>query len=429
MFDPDPQLDSLLQRLLHPKLKQIDPSLGRTERILAHLGNPQHQLPPVVHVAGTNGKGSLIAFLRAMLTAAGYRVHSYTSPHLVSFCERIRLQEVPISKAQLLPLIEQILALQEDYPTTFFEATTVLALLAFQQSPADVILLETGMGGRLDATNIFPQPLVTVITPIGMDHQEFLGNRLAQIAAEKAGIIKQNRPVVTGPQLPQAQQVLKAKAQAMDAPLYACGQEWNFKLEQNGWSYNGQACHRNLPVPGLLGEHQFANAATALAVLEQMAGFSVPREAIEQGLRAVEWPARLQPLTSNYWRDQLPQGFELYLDGGHNPMAAERIADWLSKQSDKRPVYMICAMLEDKDIRGFFHAFKGFNIRLYTIPLAAEKKACDPGMLAKIAVEHGLQAQMEESLQDALKSIAQQPAGILLITGSLYLAGHVLTQS
>lgn len=411
MFDSDPALDTLLRQLVHPDLKVIDPSLERMERLMAALGNPHLSLPPVVHVAGTNGKGSVIAYLRSILKAAGYRVHSYISPHLVRFNERILLDDAEISIEMLMPVLQQILALQKETPTTFFEATTAAAFLAFSQHPADIILLETGMGGRLDATNIISHPAVVAITPIGMDHAEFLGNSLAQIAAEKAGIIKANCPVVMGVQMPEAATVIAVKASEMNAPLVRVEvpQEWPYAL------------------PALMGEHQFANAATALTVLEQLGDFKVTREHINTGLQTASWPARLQPLESGYWRSQLPEGWKLYLDGGHNPHAAAAIMPWAKAQN--LPVYLVLGMLENKDLAGYLQPWQKVAQAVYAVAIPQEEKCYSPQKITETARGIGLRSHEAESVEVALSLVKKQPSGLVLLCGSLYLAGHVLAKN
>lgn len=409
MFDPNPQLDLLLRKLLHPQLKVIDPSLDRIIRLMEALGNPHLSLPPVVHVAGTNGKGSVIAYLRATLKAAGYHVHSYISPHLVRFNERILLDDAEIETTTLTPILEKVLALQNDYPTTFFEATTAAAFLAFSQQPADIILLETGMGGRLDATNIIPNPAVVAITPIGIDHAEFLGDSLAQIAGEKAGIIKAKRPVVVAKQAPDAMGVIEQKAAQLNAPIiYA---DTNLAV--------------GLPAPSLLGEHQQANAAMAMAVIGQLQqqAFNIAPPHCVQGLQTAFWPARLQPLESGYWRDQLPVGWKLYLDGGHNPHAAAAIVPWAKAQN--LPIYLVIGMLENKDLEGYLQHWQGVATQLYAISIPNEK-SYSPQKMAEVAGRFELQSSAAESVEAALSLVKTHPVGLVLICGSLYLAGHIL---
>lgn len=431
MFDPDPKLDRALRKLLHPQLKTIDPSLDRILRLLDHLGNPQNHLPPVIHIAGTNGKGSTLAFLRSILTAAGYRVHSYTSPHLVRFNERIRLGEQDISTEMLTPILEQILSLQDEFPTTFFEATTVAAFLAFREVEADFILLETGMGGRLDATNVIAQPAATVITPIGVDHAFYLGDSLAQIAGEKAGIIKPEVTAIVSHQPPEVMDVISHKAAACKAPIHLGGEHWSYrKNDEIHWGFEGRKHYDHLPFPSLLGDYQLSNAATALATLESISGLALSEKQIHKGLTGAHWPARLQPLTSGYWRDLLPkEGFSLYLDGGHNPMAAQHQAQWLQSSANGKPVYLVLGMLKDKDAAGFLAPFHSLSPELFTVTPDAEAPVHSAEALAELGKKAEFCAQEVASLEKALNLIANRPPGVVLMTGSLYIAAMVLAKN
>jgi dihydrofolate synthase/folylpolyglutamate synthase len=324
-----PRIEAVLSRLggLHPKrIDAVDGNtlaLDRIERLLAALGNPQDALPPVIHVAGTNGKGSTVATLRACLEAAGFRVHVFTSPHLVRFNERIRIAGTLIDDATLADLLEECERANLGAPITFFEVTTTAAFLAFARTPADFTLLEVGLGGRHDTTNVVRRPLVTAITPVSLDHQAFLGDTIAQIAGEKAGILKPSVPAVIGPQLAEAERVIEARAAALGAPLYRWQREWRAEERAGGMRYEGGRWHLDLPLPSLPGAHQLANAGTAIACLEQLAGGSLSATAIADGLRHIDWPARLQRLQRGPLVEILPRGWELWLDGGHNPAAGE----------------------------------------------------------------------------------------------------------
>lgn len=428
MFDPSPVLDNLLRKLLHPQLRVIDPSLERIVNLLEVLGDPHSSLPPVVHIAGTNGKGSLLALLRSILKTAGYRVHAYTSPHLVHFNERILVNHQPIENERLMPLLEHVLSLQEKYPATFFEATTAAALMAFAEEPADFILLETGMGGRLDATNVIPSPAVTAITPIGRDHAEFLGETISAIAGEKAGIIKRGSPCIIGPQIPEAREVLQRKAQEVSALPYIHQEDWyftNYKDDGN-WEYHGGRYSGIYPRPALQGEHQIANAATALAVLEQLGDrVSLTQEQIGQGLQSVFWPARLQPLTEGYWRNQLTAPtWRLYLDGGHNPHAAAVIAEWLKTQPS--PVYVIMGMLNNKEIQAYLSILQHRITHLYAVAIPQESGCYTAQEITTAATSLGIHATACESPEVAMAKVNQQQSGTVLIAGSLYFAGYVL---
>src|SRR3989440_8251721 len=314
------QSDRVLARLtqLHPK--KIDLSLARIERLLTALGNPQDELPPVVHVAGTNGKGSTVATLRACLEAGGYRVHAYTSPHLVRFHERIRLASRLIEEDLLLELLEECERANRGEPITFFEITTAAAFLAFARTPADVVLLEVGLGGRLDATNVVRRPAVTAITPVSLDHQAFLGDTVAAIAGEKAGILKPGVTAAIAPQPREAAAVIEARAAAVSAPLYRAQHEWRCDVLGEGMRYEGERWRLDLPLPSLIGAHQVVNSGTAVACLERLSGFDIPTEAIPRGLRHIDWPARLQLLQHGPLVDAVPPDWELWLRCGSNPL-------------------------------------------------------------------------------------------------------------
>lgn len=427
MFDPDPQLDSLLQKLLHPELRVIDPSLDRIEKLLLALGNPQLALPPVIHVAGTNGKGSLIAILRSILKAAGYRVHAYTSPHLVHFNERIVLNHQPIETDVLTPFLERVLMLQDLYPATFFEATTAAAFLAFSQNPADIVLLETGMGGRLDSTNVIPRPAVTAITPIGMDHSEFLGDTLRQIALEKAGIMKHQRPCVIGPQVAEIAITLKECAAKNYATAFSHGDDWNYSMNTTTWYYQGAQYSGEYPFPSLQGGHQIANAATAIAVLEQLEDFTFTHQQIAEGLENTSWPARLETLATGYWHSFLPVGeWTITLDGGHNPHAAHVIANWLYGQP--APRHLVLGILKNKDLRGYLDPLRGLVSHIYATDIPYGYGCYTAEEIRAIAKEMGFFASAYATPEEAMQQIALRNEGTILIAGSLYLAGYILSK-
>lgn len=410
---------------LHPKL--IDLSLDRVHRLLSALGDPHRRLPPVIHVSGTNGKGSVLAFLRAMLTAAGYRAHVYTSPHLVRFNERIVVAGEVIDDAQLLARLDEAERANRDDPITFFEITTAAAMLAFAGSEADVLLLETGLGGRLDATNVIDAPALTVLTPISLDHQQYLGDTLALIAAEKAGILKSGIPAVVGPQAADALSLIDDRAALLGVPVVAHGREWSVAEAGAGFRYDGRDWHLTLPKPGLIGGHQIANAATAIACLEQLPGFTVPAAAIREGVSNATWPARMQRLTAGPLVAALPRGASLWLDGGHNEAAAEVVATTCA--ADGGPLDLIVGMIDSKDPEAFLGPFASLarNVRTVTIP---DQQAAIPAeTLAQAATRCGLAATPAHSVADALATLlaaaGDAPARVL-ICGSLYLAGHVL---
>ena len=384
--------DRVLERLgrLHPKL--IDLSLGRIERLLAALGNPQEKLPPVIHVAGTNGKGSTIATLRACLEAGGYRVHAYISPHLVRFHERIRLAGQMIEEEALIALLEECERANGGTSITYFEITTAAALLAFARTPADVVLLETGLGGRLDATNVVRCPAVTAITPISLDHQAFLGDTIAQIAGEKAGILKPGAPAVVASQPEAAQVVIEARA-----------------IE--------------------LGAHQIVNAGEAIACLEQLRDLPLSVEAVAHGLRQIEWPARLQRLTQGPLVERMPAGWELWLDGGHNPGAGTVLSEFVAGWRD-RPLYLVVGMLNTKDSAGFLGPLAPHAKALAAVTIPGEQNPLPAEAIATAASTVGIRAMTAPSVAAALaRFMAESTGGRVLICGSLHLAGIVLAEN
>lgn len=425
----EPRLEAALERLrlLHPKV--IDLSLGRVERLLERLGSPERRLPPVVHVAGTNGKGSTVAFLRAMLEAAGHRVHVYTSPHLVRFNERIRIAGSLIGDEALAVLLEEVERANGDDPITFFEITTAAAFLAFAAEPADVTLLEVGLGGRLDATNVIADPAVCAISRISMDHMQFLGGTLPEIAWEKAGIIKAGRPTVAGAQGdPAAAPVFAARAAELGAPLYLHGRDWSVSATADGFRFADGARTLDLPRPGLPGAHQILNAGLAVACLPHMP-VPVPDAAVAAGLRGVEWPARLQRLARGPLTDALPPGWDLWLDGGHNDSAGEVLAAQAAAwTADGTPLDLIFGMLGSKVPLDFLAPLAPFVRRLRAVAIPGEEKTVPADEAAAIARQAGIaEAKPAANVAAALADLtARGPAGRVLICGSLYLAGTVL---
>jgi dihydrofolate synthase / folylpolyglutamate synthase len=418
-----------LQRLmaLHPK--KIDLSLGRIERLLAAVGNPQDKLPPVVHIAGTNGKGSTLATLRACLEAGGYRVHAYTSPHLVRFHERIRLAGELIDEDALLAMLEECEEANRGAPITFFEITTAAAFLAFARMPADAVLLETGLGGRLDATNVLPRPAATAITPISLDHQAFLGDTIAAIAGEKAGILKPGVPAIIGPQPDEAEAVIEARAAAMGAPLFRCRREWHCEPRGDGMCYIGTRWRLDLPLPSLPGMHQIANAGAAIACLEQMPQFALTPPALADGLRHIDWPARLQRLAQGPLTEMLPRDWELWLDGGHNPAAGEVIAD-VAKRWHDRPLDLVVGMLNTKDASGFLAPLAPHARTLYAVTIPGEENPHPASRIVASARSVGITARESASVDAAIRDLVQQPGPArILICGSLHFAGIVLADN
>ncbi len=416
--------DPILERLktLHPKA--IDMSLDRLIRLMAALGNPQDALAPVVHVAGTNGKGSTIAYVRAMLEAAGKRVHVYTSPHLVRFNERIRLAGALIGEDALAAILEEIERVNAGAPITFFEVTTAAAFLAFARQPADYVLLETGMGGRLDATNLVRQPAVIAQTPISFDHMQYLGDTLALIAGEKAGIMKPGVPTAIGVQPPEAVAVFDARGAALGVPLFRHGREWRFTKRADGLRYSGRT-EMDLPAPALPGPHQFDNAGLAIACAELL---GIDPTAIAAGLRGAQWPARLQRLTKGPLPALLPAGTVLHLDGGHNEAAGEALAGWIAG----RPIDLVFGMLSTKEPASFLRHVAPFVRRLRAIPIVGEPLSRPASEIAAAAREVGIADVVECADERAAVASLSADASTdvpVLVCGSLYLCGRVLAEN
>lgn len=424
-------VDAILARLLALHPKKIDLSLERMWRILERLDHPERRLPPVVHVGGTNGKGSTVAFMRAILEAAGKRVHVYTSPHLVRMTERFRLAGTLVADEELAATFEECERVNDGEAITVFEITTAAGLLLFSRHAADVLLMEVGLGGRLDATNVVERPLATVVAPIALDHREFLGDTIALIAREKAGIFKPDVPAVIAPQPHEAMRVLEREAQRVRAPLLIAGEQWSVGEERNRLVYQDDAGLLDLPAPRLSGRHQFDNAGLAIATLRAIATLDLPLSAYEKGLGAAEWPARLQRLAAGPLTRLAPEGSEIWLDGGHNPHAGRAVAAALADVEDRvpRPLVVVCGMLANKDVDGFLQHFAGMARRLVAVPIGGQEKAFAPEAIAEAARRAGIQADARASLEEALTRIAQlgiAPPPRILIAGSLYLAGEVL---
>lgn len=422
--------DAILQRLLMLHPKKIDLVLDRVMRLLADLGHPEQKLPPIIHVAGTNGKGSTCAFARAMLEAAGKRVSVYSSPHLVRFHERIRLPDGLIGEDALADLLAECEAANQGQPITFFEITTAAAFLAFSRAKADALILEVGLGGRFDATNVIT-PAASVITPVGLDHAEFLGTTITAIAGEKAGIIKPGVPVIVAPQTDEALEVILAEADRKRAPAFVYGQDFTVMAEHGRMVYQDTEGLLDLPPPRLYGHHQFENAASAIAALRCLDWAA--EDAIAKGLQKVEWPARLQRLTRGSLVSHAPAGAEIWLDGGHNPHGAAAVARAMADFADRspKPLYLISGMLNTKDSTGYFAAFQGLACHVETVAIAGDSATRDAATLCGEARAAGLDAAAADSLEAAMTrtaALVQQdgsPARIL-ICGSLHLAGVVL---
>ncbi|OUS19894.1 bifunctional folylpolyglutamate synthase/dihydrofolate synthase [Rhodobacterales bacterium 59_46_T64] len=423
--------DAILERMmtLHPKV--MDLALDRMWRLLAALGHPERDLPPVIHIAGTNGKGSTQAMIRAGLEAAGLRVHAYTSPHLARFHERIRLAGDLISESELTALLDECDAANGGAAITFFEITTCAALLAFARSSADFTLLEVGLGGRVDSTNVVDAPALTVITPISIDHEQYLGTTLAQIAGEKAGIIKRGVPCVVGPQPDEAMEVIEASAARLGAPLIAHGQHWHSWEERGRLVYQDERGLLDLPLPALPGAHQIQNAGAALAALRHLApqNAQTPFETIaESAMRDVYWPARMQRLRSGPLMDAAPKA-EIWLDGGHNPAAGQAIAAHLASLPP-RETHVICGMLNSKDVLGYMSPLAPHVASLTAVPIPDAPATLSAEETAAIATRACIAAQVATDSRSAVESVAQiRPDARILICGSLYLAGAVLREN
>ncbi|MGH6888021.1 MAG: bifunctional folylpolyglutamate synthase/dihydrofolate synthase [Rhizomicrobium sp.] len=428
--------DAVLERLLALHPKRIDLVLDRIRRLLAALDHPERKLPPVLHVAGTNGKGSVCAFSRAMLEAQGLRVHVYTSPHLVRFHERIRIGGKIVGEEELVATLEECERVNAGAPITFFEITTAAAFLAFSRHRADALVLEVGLGGKYDATNVIETPRAVAIAPVGLDHQEFLGSSLADIAAEKAGIVKPGVPAVVGLQEDVPRDVIARRAEALNAPLLLYGRDFFAHQEHGRMIYQDERGLLDLPLPRLSGRHQIDNAALAIALLRE-AGWGT-ESAIEKGLRSVEWPARLQRLSRGPLIDLAPSGAEIWLDGGHNPHGAAAIARAMAdfEERAEKPLYLICGMLKTKDAAGFFSTFQGLARHVATVCIPGETASRGAGELYDAARASGLDASPCDGLDDAMMQVSawsrarpfEGPPRIL-ICGSLYLAGRVLAEN
>ncbi|WP_093966834.1 bifunctional folylpolyglutamate synthase/dihydrofolate synthase [Actibacterium lipolyticum] len=408
---------------LHPKI--IDLTLDRVWRLLAALDHPERALPPVVHIAGTNGKGSTQAMIRAGLEGAGKRVHAYTSPHLVRFHERIRLAGELIEEDALSEILDECVRANNGEGITYFEITTVAALLAFARTPADFTLLEVGLGGRLDATNVIDTPALTIITPVSIDHQQYLGDTLEEIAGEKAGILKRGVPCVVGRQQETALDVIEARAARLGVPLLAHGQHWQVWEERGRLVYQDETGLLDLPLPNLIGAHQVDNAGMAIAALRAL---GMDEEACEAAVTNATWPARMQRLTKGPLVKAADRA-ELWLDGGHNPAAGDALIEALSRLPD-RPLHLICGMLNTKDVTGYLRplAAQAQSLHAVSIPGSAATLSADETADAGTSV--GIPSSIAASLGDAVQDITKAaPNARILICGSLYLAGEVLREN
>ena len=426
--------DAILARLLTLHPKRIDLSLDRMWRILDALGHPERRVPPVIHVAGTNGKGSVVAFTRAMLEAAGRSVHVYTSPHLVRFNERFRIGALGggklVTDAALADALAECERANGGAPITVFEMETAAAFLLFSRHPADVLVLEVGLGGRLDATNVIDKPLASVITPVSMDHLEFLGDSIEKITAEKAAILKPGVPGAIGPQSDAVLAVIEQHAKKVRAPLRVAGEHWSVHEERGRLVYQDDDGLLDLPAPKLQGRHQFDNAGTAIAAL-RAAGLKLSLAAFETGVGKADWPARLQFLSHGNLKALAPPDSELWLDGGHNADGARAVAVALGDLEERvpRPLVLVVGMLATKDCEGFLRNFAGLARRVIAVPMPRQEKSLSGEAVVDVARRAGIPAESRADLESALTTVGRlelAPAPRILITGSLYLAGEVL---
>lgn len=429
----EPRSGVLLERIksLHPIA--IDLSLGRLQGLLKKLGNPERQLPPVIHIAGTNGKGSVVAHLRAMLAAAGKQVHSYTSPHLVHFHERISVSGAPIAEETLVEILGECEAANDGDPITFFEITTAAAMLAFSRSPADVTLIEVGLGGQFDATNVLETAAVSVITPVDLDHQHFLGDNLAKIGAEKAGIMKPSIPAIVSRQHKEVRTVIEHCAANIGARLFMEGQEWMAYEEHGRLVYQDAFGLLDLPLSKLVGRHQIANAGTAIAALRALNLDTVDPAALSRGLESVVWPGRLQRLEKGPLVDAAPENAEIWLDGAHNPAGAKVLAEALADFEERvsRPLYVITGILETKDATGIIAPLNGLARHLIAVPIPDHERCWAPDILADGARAIGITAETAETVNAAIERITEitEETPRILICGSLYLLGDILKEN
>ena len=430
--------DRILARLLELHPKKIDLALDRVLRLLHDLDDPHLKLPPVIHVAGTNGKGSVCAFSRAMLEAQGLKVHMHISPHLVRFHERIRIAGELISEEELCAILEEVEQINDGRAITFFEITAAAMFLAFSRHAADAVVLEVGLGGTYDATNVVPRPVMTIVQPVGLDHLEFLGNDLRHIAGEKAGIIKPGVPVVIGPQDEIAREVILRRADQLSAPVSMFGQDFTGRQEHGRMVYEDEMGLLDLPMPRLIGRHQVENAAVAIAGLRHAGRGWGQDTAVEKGMRTVDWPGRLQRLSHGPVIADAPEDAEVWLDGGHNPHCAAAVSRAIADLEEKvdRPLYLICGMLRTKDAVGFLAAFKGLARHVVTIAIPGEAASMGAGALYDAARAAGLDAAPAEDLEDAMLQLnawtrahARETPPRILICGSLYLAGKILAEN
>lgn len=413
--------DRILERLLslHPKV--IDLSLDRMYVILEKLGNPHHHLPPVIHVAGTNGKGSTISYIRSILEKAKLSIHVYTSPHLVRFNERIRLSGKLIDEEYLQEILEYCETVNKGEPITYFEITTAAAFKAFADNPADVLILEVGLGGRLDATNVIDKTLCSVITPVSLDHEQFLGSEIKHIANEKAHIAKENCPIIVGQQIKEARQKIE---QIIDQKNALLVNDWTYEQNNDGLTYNDQFGTLKLPKPNLNGLHQISNAALAVATLRHQTKFKITENQYSKGITSANWPARMQNISKSRFGKILPAGSELWIDGGHNPAAGKVIADTFKNEE----LILICGMMSNKDSAGYLEPLSPMTKKLFGVHVEGEASHAATEIV-KFAWSQNIAAETANNVEEALQKITTKSPVKVLICGSLYLAGQVLNDN
>ncbi|NRB14437.1 MAG: bifunctional folylpolyglutamate synthase/dihydrofolate synthase [Rhizobiales bacterium] len=426
---------------LHPKL--IDLSLDRLVGLLEKLGNPQHSLPPIIHIAGTNGKGSTTAYIKSILQAHGKHVHAYTSPHLVNFHERIHLANAPntnanaspttsadISESYLVKMLTEVIAANNGEAITFFEMTTAVGLLAFSRQPADYLILEVGLGGRFDATNVMAEIALAIITPVSIDHVQFLGTELNQIAFEKAGVIKPNCNLIIGPQQTEAFEVIEQVANRHNANMISYGVDFQAYEERGRLIYHHLSGLLDLPLPALQGAHQIQNASIAISAVKFLLADAFNETHTANGLKNTIWPARLQRLVSAELASLAPSNAEIWLDGGHNAAGGQAVAQLLSnlQAKDPRPLYLLIGMMNSKQADEFLQPFAKLNPIAYCLAIEDEANSFSPQQLAEMAKNTGIKTHTATHFTQALMAIKSEcdQAARILICGSLYQAGNVL---
>ena len=428
-------LEKTIQRLelLHPKV--IDLSLKRLEKLLIKLDNPEKKLPPIVHVAGTNGKGSTISILRSIQSAAGRSSHVYTSPHLVNLTERFLIADKEIKGSTLVKLLKQCEEVNAESAITFFEIITAVGFLAFSKFEADLVLLEVGLGGRFDATNVINNPILSIITPISLDHQHYLGNTLPKIAFEKAGILKENKPAVIGKQYPEALEVIKLKAAETGSQLFIFDRDWSISETKDSIKFEADGDTRYFEKPSLRGTHQVHNSGIAIAAAHYMSKlFPIQNSAIDKGLKTVKWSARLQKIKKGPLAEILPNQVELWLDGGHNHDASlaisETIYNW-KRQDPSLTFHLIFGSLNNREIESLLVPFVGIIDLIQTVAIPKHESTASPENAANVALSLGFNAAPSNSLLSAIEAIISKSNGkrIILVYGSLYLAGSILEKN